>query len=70
MIAVSASAFEQERDEVLATGFDDFLPKPVQLDDLLAWLERRLDLDWELEDGAAVFEELRLGQGIKVVMRP
>jgi PAS domain S-box-containing protein len=44
--AVSANAFEETRQRVLAAGGDAFLTKPVDLDSLLATLGELLGLDW------------------------
>jgi DNA-binding response OmpR family regulator len=41
---LSASEAEQRRSA--ASGCDDFLPKPVRIEDLLAKLERHLGLTW------------------------
>jgi PAS domain S-box-containing protein len=46
VIAVSASAGIDARRQQLAAGFNDCLPKPVDLDLLLAMLCRWLNLDW------------------------
>jgi CheY-like chemotaxis protein len=46
VIAISASVFTAVRQESLAAGCDDFLTKPVQLDDLLDCLRVHLKLDW------------------------
>lgn len=46
IVAVSASAFEHNRTDSMAVGCDDFLSKPVQLEALLACLQRHLGLVW------------------------
>jgi CheY-like chemotaxis protein len=38
MIAVTAHAFQQQRDTILNAGFYAYLPKPVMLDDLIKTL--------------------------------
>jgi hypothetical protein len=46
VIAISASAFEHTRHQSLAAGCDDFLVKPVQIDQLLARLQEHMKLEW------------------------
>lgn len=46
VVAMSASVFEQTREETVAAGFCEFVPKPVQLDRLLEVLARVLQLEW------------------------
>ncbi len=47
IVAVSASASAHDRTEALAAGADDFLPKPVELERLLALLEAHLGLRFQ-----------------------
>ncbi len=42
----SASVFESDRYKSLDAGGNDFLPKPVQSENLLSLLEKYLELDW------------------------
>jgi len=46
LAVVSANAFDRALDHDVDLPPEDFLVKPVRLDDLLAWLERRLQLQW------------------------
>lgn len=46
IVAVTASAFEEERQQVLAAGCDEFLRKPVQAGEILAVIESLLPLRW------------------------
>ena len=46
IIAVSASVFEDDRQEAIDAGCDDFLPKPFKEEQLLEVLGRVLSLDW------------------------
>ena len=50
VIAVSANAFEQTRQESTTAGCDDFLVKPVDIDDLLEQLRIHLHLEWLYEE--------------------
>lgn len=47
IIAVTASVFEEERDEVLAGGADDFLCKPFEAADLFEMIRRHLGVVYE-----------------------
>jgi signal transduction histidine kinase len=51
VIASSASVFETDQYESLASGANEFLPKPIAVDDLLGMLKSQLKLEWEYEDG-------------------
>ena len=42
IIALTASAFAQQREEVMAMGFDDFLRKPYRLDEIFEHMARHL----------------------------
>jgi len=57
IIAVSASAFAEDREHSIAAGCNDFLPKPIHLADLLAALKTQLGLEWIHEPAPAVEEE-------------
>ncbi len=46
ILVSSASAFEIDRHKSLAAGSNDFLPKPVQADILLEFIQKYLQLDW------------------------
>ena len=43
---VSANAFDKGLENDLGVGGDDFITKPVRLDELLDWIGRALALDW------------------------
>ena len=49
VIASSASVFEQNRQNSLAAGCNDFLPKPIRTDSLFALLQQHAGVDWEYE---------------------
>jgi len=44
--ALTASAFTQQRDEVLAAGMDDFLRKPYMRDEIFACMARHLGVSY------------------------
>ncbi|HBY75546.1 MAG TPA: hybrid sensor histidine kinase/response regulator, partial [Cyanobacteria bacterium UBA11148] len=46
IIAISANAFEVDRQKSLEAGCNDFLPKPVQAEDLLNQIKNSLNLSW------------------------
>ncbi|MCP4694175.1 MAG: response regulator, partial [Desulfobacterales bacterium] len=54
IIAISASAFTEDRERCLREGCNRFLPKPIRMKKLLAVMEETLSLDWEYEDAPAV----------------
>lgn len=51
IIALSASAFEHTREQCLAAGCNDFLPKPLELGALQETMRRHLGLTWLMEPG-------------------
>ncbi len=50
IVAVSASVFEAARQQAVASGCDEFLPKPFEESQLLAVLGRVLGLRWTYEE--------------------
>lgn len=50
LIAISASAFEHDREASQQAGADDFLPKPFRLERLLELLRTYLKLEWLFEE--------------------
>lgn len=46
IIAVTGGAFETDREALLAIGCDDFIPKPIQEEVLLAKLAHHLGVEW------------------------
>jgi signal transduction histidine kinase/FixJ family two-component response regulator len=49
VIATSASVFTEDRQKCFATGCDDFIAKPIRLDELLNKLRQHLKLEWVYE---------------------
>jgi CheY-like chemotaxis protein len=43
IIALTASALDEERERCMAAGMDDFVSKPTKLDDVRAALDRVID---------------------------
>lgn len=52
VIACSASISAREREGSISAGFNDFLPKPIALEELLEKLQSQLGLLWELAEPA------------------
>ncbi len=50
IIAVSANAFDEDREKSIIAGCNDFIPKPIRLDDLLGVLKAQLSLEWVYEN--------------------
>ena len=50
IIAISAGAFDETRQQSLSAGCDDFLAKPFQIEALLTLLKRHLAIDWLYEE--------------------
>jgi CheY-like chemotaxis protein len=51
-VAVSASVLGHERDRCLTSGFDAFLGKPFLVSELVALLDRLLDVTWAATESA------------------
>ena len=49
VIASSASAFEFNRQDAISAGCTEFLPKPIQAEDLFEYLRVHLNLEWEYD---------------------
>ena len=54
VIALTASAFEEERVEILSAGCDDFMRKPFQEEELLAKIGQYLNVDYCYEQTVEV----------------
>jgi len=63
IIGVSASTFETDQQAAIQAGCDDFLPKPVEIQNLLVLFEKYLQIEWEYDEvmttaaGAKVAED-------------
>ncbi len=53
IVALTASAFEEEREEILATGCNDFMYKPFKEAELFEMMEKHLGVRYLYEDIAA-----------------
>lgn len=49
ILAVSASAYPEDRANSLAAGSNGFLPKPIEADKLLPEVGRLLNIDWQIQ---------------------
>ncbi len=58
IIALTASAFEHEREAILAMGCDDFIRKPSQAQEILVKLGEHLDVSYVYEDETIAEGEL------------
>jgi PAS domain S-box-containing protein len=56
VVAVTANAFEDTRRMCLASGFDDFITKPLEMDDLFDLIQAALGLIWRYGTGNAAGE--------------
>ena len=77
-IASSASVLEPERIKSMEAGCDDFLPKPVDVEQLLLKLEQHLELEWiyqepqqvEITEPTVAIEEIELAvPSLEVLMQ-
>ncbi len=50
VFAFSARVFEQDKQQSEQAGFDDFIPKPVDLELLLAKIGQQLHLTWQTSE--------------------
>lgn len=60
IIALTASAFEEDRAMMLAAGCDDFVRKPFQREELLGKISEHLHLQFVYEQPGTPGEELRV----------
>jgi len=52
IVMVSSSATNQKQKESLDSGADDFIPKPVQVDELFEKMALHLEIEWKYSDKA------------------
>ncbi|NEO26927.1 MAG: response regulator, partial [Kamptonema sp. SIO4C4] len=70
IIASSASVAESDQGESIAVGCNDFLPKPVQVEQLLARLQKYLQLDWVYAAESETSSEVNAARRTQLVMPP
>ncbi|XPV74988.1 MAG: PAS domain S-box protein [Desulfovibrio sp.] len=63
IIAMTANVLPEDKDECIQAGMDDFLPKPIDLEKLVAILER-----WLSGEGGAVVEEPAISSDIFTIL--
>ena len=51
IVALSASVFQEEREQVLAAGTDDFVPKPIQFNSIFDCMARQLGVRFVPDEG-------------------
>ena len=68
VIASSASVFEENRQNSLAAGCNDFLPKPIRTDNLFALLRHHAHVDWEYD--SAPFREVHTPESPSELIPP
>jgi two-component system, sensor histidine kinase and response regulator len=63
IIALTASAFEEEKQKILSVGCDDMLSKPFQENDLLAKISKYLGVQYLYEEGSSNADMHPFGRG-------
>ncbi|VAX28792.1 hypothetical protein MNBD_NITROSPINAE05-1358, partial [hydrothermal vent metagenome] len=58
LIAISASAFEYQRESTLMKGFDDFIPKPFRIENIFNCLAKLLEVEFLKEDAISPPEKM------------
>lgn len=56
IIACSASVYDYDRDQSVQVGCNDFVPKPVNIAEMLTALARHLNIEWVYEQAMEVVE--------------
>lgn len=58
LVAISASAFEYQRESTLMKGFDDFIPKPFQVENIFNCLTKLLGVEFLVEEVKSSSEKI------------
>jgi signal transduction histidine kinase/ActR/RegA family two-component response regulator len=61
LVAISASAFEYQRESTLMKGFDDFIPKPFHIEIIFNCLANLLGVEFLKEDATSPPEKIARG---------
>lgn len=65
IIATTASVLDQDRRQIMAAGFDDFMAKPILIDDLLERIGQHLRIEYEYSQEKGISREsLEAPQGL------
>lgn len=64
VIALTASAMEDQRIQAMKSGVDDFIPKPCDENELLEKLQAKLHIEYEYETAAGVPEASKGSSGL------
>ncbi|MEB3294920.1 MAG: CHASE2 domain-containing protein [Synechococcales bacterium] len=73
IVVSSASVFEADQSRSLEAGATAFLPKPIQVNDLLQILQEHLQLEWNYADAQEVVSSLQtpiVAQSVKEIIPP
>jgi PAS domain S-box-containing protein len=70
IVAISASAFDQDRERVLAEGCDDFVRKPFRAEELYEMLSKHLGVRFVYEDVAPLVASIGPSDGEPTVRAP
>ncbi|MGB1249426.1 MAG: ATP-binding protein [Candidatus Promineifilaceae bacterium] len=67
IVAVSASIIDLSREMIVNAGCDDFLPKPIRVDDLFLLIPQFLDIEWVYEERAVIREPNKFDSAVDEV---
>ncbi len=69
IISATASAFDQERESILAKGCDDMITKPFREESIFDVLSRNAGIEFEYEDAAGAAGDATLPYGVGAGLR-